>query len=99
MGRRMGISKSVMTPQEIFEYKQSWKLNAARVRIHSDLADRAKTWCKRNLPRSEWSMDTWTDVYEHTFYFHHNDPAREFNEEFCDYVNELQQRSYVNEAS
>jgi len=64
----MGLSAE-LTPLEISEYKRKWKPDAISVRIHSDLADRAKTWCRRNLDRTQWSMDTWTDVYEHTFHF------------------------------
>ncbi len=59
-----------MTPQEISEYKMRWMSSGTyfSVRIHSDLADEGKTWCRRQLGRHQWKMDTWTDVYEHTFF-------------------------------
>lgn len=76
-----------MTPQQIAEYKQKWKPKATVVRIHSDLADRAKWWCRKNLDRTEWSMDTWTDVYEHTFYFKDIMDASSFKTEFEKWCN------------
>jgi hypothetical protein len=39
-----------MTPQEQFDYKLSWKPGHI-VRLHSDLDNEGKTWCKRNLER------------------------------------------------
>lgn len=66
-----------MTPQEIFEYKNNWKPGFT-VRLHSDVIDRGKTYCKRICERHEWSVTTWTDVYEHTFHFEHQNHADEF---------------------
>ena len=57
-----------MTPVEISEYKLGWKPGYT-VKLHSDLVDLGKTWCRRRLQRHEWSMTEWTDVYEHTFHF------------------------------
>jgi len=77
-----------MTPQEIFEYKQRWMSsgNNNPVRLHSDLTDSAKTWCRRNLDRQSWGMSTWTGVYEHTFYFENVDASADFKTEFSKYV-------------
>jgi hypothetical protein len=59
-----------MTPLEISEYKIRWMSNGAHsVRLHSDLDTQGKTWCRRNLERHQWKMNTWTNVYEHTFFF------------------------------
>lgn len=60
-----------MTPLEISEYKNRWMStgNPYSVEIHSDFSDPAKAWCKRNLERYEWTMTSWTDVYEHTLFF------------------------------
>lgn len=69
-----------MTPQEIFEYKQKWRGDSWNVRLHSDLDVRGKDWCRKNIPREEWSMTTWTDVYEHTFYFHFQGDANAFKD-------------------
>lgn len=78
-----------MTPQEISEYKMRWMRDGGHaVRIHSDLADRAKTWCRRQLERQQWSMGTWTDVYEHTFYFEDIRAAQNFEMEFKPYTNQ-----------
>ena len=57
-----------MTPLEIHEYKLRWKPGYT-VRLHSDLVNEGKTWCRRNCERHQWSMSTYTDVYEHTFHF------------------------------
>jgi len=82
----MDLSKA--TPQEIFDHKQSWRPNAYRVRLHSDLDVRGKDWCRRHLERWEWSMDTYTDVYEHTFCFEHEDIAKEFASLWPEYTNQ-----------
>jgi len=71
-----------MTPIEIFEYKMKWKPESHRVHIHSDLDVQAKDWCRKHIDRTEWSMDTYTDVYEHTFYFHSEHDARDFRMAF-----------------
>lgn len=67
-----------MTPQEIFEYKQSWKNRAFEVPFHSDYDWRAKDWCRRNLQRHQWSMTSWTGAYEHTMLFEHLHHAQNF---------------------
>lgn len=76
-----------MTPQEIFEYKQQWKPGHT-VRLHSDVVDRGKTWCKRQLEKHQWSVTTWTDVYEHTFHFEDAATAQHFVMEFNNWVNQ-----------
>jgi hypothetical protein len=78
-----------MTPQEIAEYKQRWMStgNTNPVRLHSDLADQGKTWCRRQLERHQWSMTTWTAVYEHTFFFEDVRVAQNFEMEFSNWVN------------
>ena len=67
MVTRMSFTKPP-TPLEIFEFKRSW-LPGHTVRLHSDVADKGKTWCRRQLERPNWSVTTWTDNYEHTFHF------------------------------
>ena len=76
-----------MTPIEIFEYKNKWKPNAFVVDVHSDLDVQCKTWCRKNLNRWEWSMDTYTYVYAHTFYFEEEQAAEEFKHKFKDWIN------------
>lgn len=76
-----------MTPQEQFEYKNKWKPNAFVVDVHSDLHIQCKDWCRKNLNRWEWSMDTYTYVYSHTFYFELEESANAFEEKFKDWVN------------
>jgi len=76
-----------MTPIEIFEYKNKWKPGFS-IRLHSDLTDQAKTWCRRNLQKHQWSMTDWTNVYEHTFHFEHEQNAKQFKERFKDYADQ-----------
>ena len=76
-----------MTPQEIFEYKNKWKPNAFVVDVHSDLDVQCKDWCRKNLNRWDWSMDTYTYVYSHTFYFEEEQAAEEFKEKFKQWIN------------
>jgi len=75
-----------MTPQEISDYKLKWRPGFT-VDIHSDLAVQSKDWCRKNLNRWEWSMDTYTYVYSHTFHFEEEQAAEEFKHKFRDYVN------------
>lgn len=75
-----------MTPQEIFEYKQRWKPNGHRVDVHSDLDVQCKDWCRKNLNRWEWSMDTYTYVYAHSFYFERQESADSFKDKFAEWI-------------
>lgn len=74
-----------MTPQEISDYKMKWKPGYS-VPVHSDLHTECKTWCRKNLPRERWSMDTYTDVYEHTFMFELESDAELFADEFKEWI-------------
>ena len=78
-----------MTPQEIADYKQQWMSTGDNnpVRHHSDHDTQGKTWCRRQLERQQWSMTTWTDVYEHTFFFEDIRAAQNFEMEFVNWVN------------
>ena len=76
-----------MTPLEIFEYKNTQKPNGFQVDVHSDLHIECKDWCRKNLERWEWSMDTYTYVYSHSFYFEKEQAAREFERKFERWVN------------
>ena len=76
-----------MTPIEIHEYKLRWKPGYT-VRLHSDLVNEGKTWCRRNCERHEWSMSTYTDVYEHTFHFEHQDHGKKFETQWPKFINQ-----------
>jgi hypothetical protein len=76
-----------MTPAEIFEYKQRWKPGYT-VRLHSDLVNEGKTWCRRNCDRHEWSMSTYTNVYEHTFHFEKEVHGKQFETQWPKFVNQ-----------
>jgi hypothetical protein len=72
-----------MTPQEITDYKRKWKMDSPFiVKVHSDLHIAQKDWCRRNIERHHWSMDTFTAPYEHTFFFEFNAHAVAFKKEF-----------------
>ena len=79
-----------MTPQEVSDYKQRWMAsgNNNPVRLHSDVVDRGKTWCRRQLERHQWSVTLWTDVYEHTFFFEDARAAQNFEMEMKPYSNQ-----------
>jgi hypothetical protein len=74
------------TPQEVFEYKLKWKPNAHVVDVHSDLDVQCKDWCRKNLNRWEWSMDSYTDVYSHSYFFEHKHDADKFRDKFTKWV-------------
>ena len=81
------LEKCKMTPQEIFEYKREWKPNSYQVDVHSDLDVQCKAWCRGNLNRWEWSCDTYTGVYSHSFYFENDLHGKEFASKFKEWVN------------
>lgn len=76
-----------MTPLETFDYKRNW-LPGYKVRLHSDLDVQGKDWCRKNLERHQWSMVSWTDVYEHTFHFENKDDADSFKSEWEGFVDQ-----------
>ena len=80
------IDKMKMTPLEISEYKMRWKPESYQVDVHSDLDVQCKKWCRGNLNRWEWSMNTYTDVYSHSFYFENMNHAHEFRNKFEQWV-------------
>lgn len=57
------------------------------VRLHSDVVDQGKTWCRRHLEQHQWSVSTWTNVYEHTFHFEDAITGQNFEMEFSKFVN------------
>ena len=63
--------KWVLTPQEIASYKQRWMSEGKNYicPVHESWADEGKRWCKTNLAPQSWKLKTYTDIYEHTFYF------------------------------
>jgi hypothetical protein len=73
--------KPTATPQEISDYKRRWKASGYPVSVHSDHDVVCKDWCRKHLNRWEWSMDSYTDVYEHTFYFEKLESAEQFRSE------------------
>ena len=82
----MDLSKA--TPQEISDYKSNWKPLGFQVRLHSDLDVKGKDWCRRHLERWQWTMDTYTNVYEHTFYFEYEEDANEFAKQWPQFINQ-----------
>ena len=67
-----------MTPQEISEYKLTWRANGIAVQLHSDLDLAGKDWCRRCLERHQWAFNPHTAVYAHTFLFENAENAAEF---------------------
>lgn len=74
-----------MTPVEIAEYKMQWK-PGHQVTVHSDLDIQCKDFCRKNFNRWEWSMDKYTHVYAHTFYFEFEEFAYMFKMKFKEWV-------------
>jgi len=70
-----------LTPIEILEYKKRWQPVGHLVRLHSDLRSQAKEYCKI-LPKHQWIISEYTDVYEDTFAFEHRQDADNFENKF-----------------
>ena len=71
------VPNDMMTPIEIFEYKRNW-MPGYSVRLHSDLRNQAKDYCKIQMMKHQWNVSEYTDVYEDTFYFEHRLDAQSF---------------------
>ena len=72
-----------MTPQDLFEYKNSW-MPGHRAQIDMDSHEAAKNWCRRNLERHQWSFRRHTRMDDsHTVHFESEDKKKEF----VDYYN------------
>lgn len=70
-----------MTPIEIFEYKNKWmRTSPFCVKTHEDFDSDGKQWCRSNLKQHQWNFIHYTDVYEHTFCFEHEDDKNRFEE-------------------
>jgi hypothetical protein len=74
-----------LTPQEIFEYKLRWRPGTA-CHLHSDLFFEGREWCKEHLPKKAWHFETWTDNYQHTFFFEYAVHAEELAAEYPEYA-------------
>jgi hypothetical protein len=67
-----------MTPQEIFEYKNSWK-PGYRVQVDIDSDVWGKDYCRKHLGRHEWTFDQYTRPDDsHTFAFEKKEVALQF---------------------
>jgi len=76
-----------MTPQQVDDYKRQW-MPGNTVRLHSDLENEGKEWCKQNCSKEEWHFRKHTNVYEHTFQFENVMAATKFEMEFERYTNQ-----------
>ena len=76
-----------MTPQEQHDHKLKW-LPGYPVRLHSDLDNLGKAWCRKNIERHQWSFTIYTNVYEHTFHFELEEHATAFAEQWPEYTNQ-----------
>lgn len=76
----MDLTKA--TPDTIKQYKNDWIPTGYVVKIKSDLDVQGKDWCRHNLDRWMWSMESFTDSTHHTFIFEHEDDADDFAENF-----------------
>lgn len=76
------------TPQEISDYKRNWMMkNPHSVRLHIDLHIEGKNWCRHYLQRWQWSMETYTGPYEHTFFFERKKDAENFAKLYPEFTN------------
>lgn len=74
-------------PLEISDYKRKWMITGAYpVRLHTDLRDHGKDWCKTKLEKEEWDHKKFTGPYEDTYFFEDPIIAQQFEEEFVSWV-------------
>ena len=86
----MPLAKTrAMTPIEIFEYKKNWQRGTCySVRLHSDLRDRGKEWCKVQLQSPQWDFKKYTDNYEDTYMFEYKQDADNFSTQWPEFTNQ-----------
>ena len=76
-----------MTPIEIFEYKKKWQRTGGyAIRLHSDLRDQGKDFCRVMMMQQQWDFQKWSSVYEDTFWFEHKQDAKMFKNKFKEYA-------------
>lgn len=82
---------AILTPVEIAEYKMRWMSsgNNNPVGVHSDLRHEAKAFCKDYFNQHEYVHNTWTDVYEDTFFFESVKDANFFRNKFKKWLTSL----------
>lgn len=80
------MQRGKLTPQTISDHKRSW-LPGYQITLHSDLEKQGKAWCKKMLSVQSWHFQKYTNVYEHTFCFEHQDAAQNFEMEFSRFTN------------
>jgi len=76
-----------MTPQQIFDYKNRW-MPGFEVTLHSDLEREGKDWCKRLMGKESWHFKSFTNIYQHSFYFEKEIMAQNFIMEFGRFTNQ-----------
>ena len=71
---------SMMTPQEIADYKRKWMQETAfEVQVDIDSDVWGKDWCRKKMERMDWSFEKTTQPDDsHTFFFKDEEPAEEF---------------------
>lgn len=72
----------MMSPVEIFEYKQQWRPRAYVVEVHSDLEHDHKQWCRENLESHRWHFSKLVDNYTNAFMFENENDAQLFRLKF-----------------
>lgn len=70
---------SMLTPQQIADYKQKWMSNHPfAVELHSDYRSLANDWCKGLLLKQQYVLKKYTNVYEDTWFFETEQDANDF---------------------
>jgi hypothetical protein len=72
-----------MTPQEIYEYKFTWLRSCtSTIAISEGEELDAKRWCRTHLQPHQWHFVSFTDHYEHSIAFEHEEHLKAFEAAF-----------------
>ena len=83
-----------MTPQEISDYKREW-MPGYTAQVDMDSHEIAKTWCRRNLERHQWSFKKHTMPDDsHTVFFENEDDKKSFVEYYNTINSKFDTESY-----
>ena len=69
-----------MTPQEIFDYKITWRDDNFCAAIDEWSEYKGKAWCRKNIEPQSWAFTKWVTAYDHGFLFEHEKDYKAFKE-------------------
>lgn len=78
-----------MKPQEIHDYKITWRLNDPLVaKLHMNFEQQGKDWCREYLKPQAWAFQKWITPEAHAFSFENEMSHNRFVQKFRKHIYE-----------